>query len=138
MELMWLSISLLCLFRIKLGFLSHILGFQFVLSPNHKKITAIFVSLLKDAACQLSLFGSLNYWHFEVKMLGLLVKMPSKLRFFNEHVFFSFVSLFILCVYWKHDWEATRIILSKWAINWKSITYATWIKDSCSRCHWHG
>lgn len=46
------------------------------------------MSLLKDAACQLSLFGSLNYWHFEIKMLGLLIQMPSKLRFFNEHVFF--------------------------------------------------
>jgi hypothetical protein len=51
------------------------------------------VSLLKDAACQLSLFGSLNYWHFEIKMLGLLIQMPSKLRFFNEHVFFFPVSI---------------------------------------------
>jgi len=47
----------------------------------------------------LVLYGSLNYWHFEIKMLGLLIQMPSKLRFFNEHVFFFFpVSIHSLCL----------------------------------------
>jgi hypothetical protein len=46
----------------------------------------------------LVLYGSLNYWHFEIKMLGLLIQMPSKLRFFNEHVFFFPVSIHSLCL----------------------------------------